>query len=215
MVATEYDVCNQALALLNLDPIVAYTDNRVEAVRLGMIFAQSRDELLRMHPWNFATVRRELVTTADAGETDTIDDYPGDYLFVYVYPDDCLRVVKILDETNPDKTLTFQIAANPFILDPTPPPTYIAAVKRILTYNEDAVAEYIYQMTDVTIWDAHFVRLMAAYLALKLVPLRGKEDLRRWMLATYQQALLEAGVTDASEQNRDVDRRPCRYKDAR
>lgn len=215
MVATEFEVCNQALALLSFEPITAYTDDRVEAQRLGLIFAQSRDELLRQHAWSFATVRRELVTTADAGETDTIDDYPGDYTYVYVYPADCLRILKILDPSHYDRSLPFQIISNPYIPDPTPPPAYIDPVKRVLTQNNDAVAEYIYQATDVTTWDAHFVRCMEAYLAWKMTALRPDERLRRWANQIYQETLQSAMMADSAEQNRPVDSRPCRYRDAR
>jgi len=211
MASTEIQVCNQALALLNLNPITAYADNRLEAQRLGILFADSRDEVLREHAWGFATRIEELVTTEDAGLPDRIDDYAGNYLFVYVIPEQCVRILKLPNPNRPDECLPYQIVYNPTVAVGPP----VVAAKRILAYHEDATIEYVYRVTDVSFWDAHFVRTMAAYLAWKLTPLRGKEEIRRWAFNTYQMALQAARIADATEHSRDVDTRPCRYKDAR
>lgn len=210
MAATEVDVCNLALASINFDPITTLADNTQQARLCSRFFDESRDELLREHAWGFATRRIALDDVEDDPlNPDHGDSYPG-YLYAYEMPDECLRILKVYNESEPDVSYPYELLFSP--TDGTPG----NEVVRICANVGEAVCEYVYRVETVTFWDAHFVRAMVAYLAFKLAhPLRATEDLRRWSFSVYQDALERAKRTDSSESKRDPALRPNRYKDAR
>ena len=80
---TAVDVVNQALRLIGDQPITALTDATERADRCESIYATTRDQMMMMHPWNFAMVRTVLrsytrpATTLTPGSGATVLDTTG------------------------------------------------------------------------------------------------------------------------------------------
>lgn len=65
MAITDVDLVNRALHKLGQKEIAALTDDSKAARLANDTFDEYRDDLLRAHPWNFASVRHEI-TNANA-----------------------------------------------------------------------------------------------------------------------------------------------------
>lgn len=72
--ASEVDICNQALRLLGAERISALTDNSKSGKLCFDMYEQARDELLYDHRWNFATIRMDLGGADATGTAVTIDN---------------------------------------------------------------------------------------------------------------------------------------------
>jgi len=84
--ASDVSICNGALIKLGAARITSLNQSTVEAKLCKERYDENRRDLLRSHPWNFATVwgvPAELVTTESHR-----------YTYVYQLPSDCLRVVE-------------------------------------------------------------------------------------------------------------------------
>jgi len=55
--ATEVSICSNALRRLGDDPITSLTDDTERARLCNAFYQDSRDLVLRSHPWNFAITR--------------------------------------------------------------------------------------------------------------------------------------------------------------
>ena len=177
MVATELDVANLALGMLNIPPLTSLADPNRHAELISSVFADTRDELLREHAWNFAHVLEPL--TEDAA----IDASPYGFTYAYELPDDCLRIHKICAEGNYRKGYRFSILN---VEDGSTPPV---RVLRLFTDIQDAYARYTIRVEDVTLWDQLFVRAMATYLAFKISSLKGVPEIQNNMFQLYLVAL--------------------------
>ena len=89
--ASQIDICNRALIRLGADTITSMEDNTKEARLLNIVYDQARQELLRLHPWNFAIKRVILASDPDAAP---------DFGFLYALPlpADCIRVIDVDNE---------------------------------------------------------------------------------------------------------------------
>jgi len=66
MAASEVEICNLALTYLGDSPITALTDNTDRARACNANYANCRDQVLRMHPWNASLVRTSLAALSDS-----------------------------------------------------------------------------------------------------------------------------------------------------
>jgi len=84
---SETSIANAALTLLGERRIASLSDTSKIAVLLNDRYAEVRDDLLRSHPWNFATKRASLAkdTTAPVWGFDN----------AFTLPADCLRVLEL------------------------------------------------------------------------------------------------------------------------
>ena len=58
--ATEVSICSNALRRLGDNPITSLTDDTERARLCNSFYADARDAVLRLHPWNFAITRASL-----------------------------------------------------------------------------------------------------------------------------------------------------------
>ena len=93
MAVSEVAICNSALAKLGADRIVSLNENSKQAQLCKEQYDKVRDELLRGHLWNFATVRVELTPLPTAPA--------WGYENAFQLPVDCVRLVAIEE---PDDT---------------------------------------------------------------------------------------------------------------
>ena len=131
---TPVDIANMALNNLGqTQAIGSFVENSVAASLCNRFYNSAREDLLKCFPWNFAVKVNDLTEVTD--ETDDV------YSYVYEYPVDCLRVIRLGIEGDTDEPI-----ANPYIVrlnNETP------ALKRILCDLDDARVKYIADIQEV------------------------------------------------------------------
>lgn len=139
--ASETSICNRALRKIGANRITSLTDPNSKSARAcNELYADSRDALLRAHPWNFAMERVALapmVATPAFG----FDNY-------FQLPADFIRVAHMEDEEIYD----YKVEGRKIATD-------IASVLNLV---------YIKRVTDTSQFDALFVDALASYLAWQL-----------------------------------------------
>ena len=84
------DICNNALTLLGQQNIESLDDASPEANACRIFWRPLRDEVLRSHPWNFATTRAKL--------SRLVDSPPFGFKYYFQLPADCLFVRNVEPE---------------------------------------------------------------------------------------------------------------------
>ena len=85
--AGETDVVNVALQLIGATPITSLGQGTPSANAADDIYTEVRDDLLRSHPWNFATTRVKLAQSA----TTPVFEFD----FAYPLPADWIRTISV------------------------------------------------------------------------------------------------------------------------
>lgn len=168
-------ICNLALAKVGDTAIVSLDDPTPEARFCSLFYQQSVDEIVRMHPWNWAT------TFARLSQIDPVPEMAWSYS--YLLPVDYGRI------------LTFNAFSTAI-----PRPTYQIANGAL--YTEESVAEisYIRKADNPQEFDPLFVDLVATKIASKLArPLAGSLDIEKTLLKEFNENLAEARRIDAGE----------------
>lgn len=147
--ADETAICNLALGRIGSVRILALDDSTQEARFSKLFYAETRDEVLRDHPWNFAQKRAVLSALSDAPLFG--------WRWAYALPVDCLRVLQL----------------NGFAQDAEPDEWEIEDGK-LMTDAGVAQVTYTARVDDAVKFDALFVEALSVKLAAKLVtPLTG------------------------------------------
>lgn len=147
------DICNMALSYVGHTEIIgSFADASVGSILCGRFYNISRQSLLSSFPWNFATKTIDL--------TEVTDETDDTFSYVYEYPSDCLRVIRIGMESDGGEPTanTFNVRLND---EATP-------ILRIATDIEDARCNYIVDMQDTAYFPAYFCDALALYLATRL-----------------------------------------------
>ena len=85
-------VCNKALVRIGAQTITSMTESSEQARKCNEIYEDARDEVLGMHPWNFAIKR---VALAEVSSYSSLD---SEYDKAFQRPSDCIRPLKINDD---------------------------------------------------------------------------------------------------------------------
>lgn len=147
--ASQLDICNEALALLGEMPIDDINDvDDPKAVKAKVFWASTVDELLELHAWGFATVRAEL-------EQDVTAPVYG-FSYAYPIPADCLRVlVATVNESELDSDDMTQTA-------------YRVEYGKILSDEATLYLKYIARIGEPGRFSTLFAAALVARLAAKL-----------------------------------------------
>lgn len=138
--ASEVDICNLALSKLGEDTIVDLAEDSEQARACNLFYADTRDSLLRKHPWNFAIKRIELAKLT----TDPVFGFDSQFQL----PSDCLRIMYTnLQSPNTD----FRVEG-----------------KKLLANSTSIKIEYISRVEDTTQFDSLFVDALWMSLASRL-----------------------------------------------
>jgi hypothetical protein len=160
--------------------ISALTEQSVEAEQVNLIFDDTRDWLLRQHPWNFAT---KYVSPAALSGTP-----PALYDYMYTYPTDAVRIISITDPLGVNTIIKFEVARNS---DNT---------RVILTDQIEPEFKYTYRETTSSHFDPEFTMAFTYALAAKLaMPLVGDRELASDMDLKAQRIISAAEETDSNE----------------
>lgn len=168
--ASEVDICNRALNEIGEDQIMDLSENSKAGRVCKLVYADTRNEVLRAHPWNFAIKRVGLarLTTTPAFE----------FAFEFQLPADCLRVLSTNDELTP-----FRIEG-----------------RKLLTNNASVKIEYISRVEDTSQFDSIFVEMLSTRLAAQLAyNLSDNNSLTQLLEQKYRDRLRQAKSMDGQE----------------
>lgn len=187
--ATQVSICNEALTLLGQDAIDAADlagDLNTRATALADVYTQAMEQLLRMHPWNFATAKADLT---NLNETD--EDYLPEWGFGYYYelPSGCLKVLYCQDRGIVWRVETY---------------TFNSTTAKYLTTDESEISiAYIRTFTagtDESLFDPLFVSAFSALLAAKTAYRITKDmAMNKEMWALFFEIMKDARFADSTE----------------
>jgi len=183
--ASEVDICNLALSHIGASATIAsLTEQSEEAFHCNLLYADTRDTLLRAHPWGFATRHLAL---SDVGTP------PGNWSYRYSYPNDCLFIREILQVTTNGDPIEYEIALSD---------AYNSRV--ILTNQEEAILIYTYKATNTLVFDPMFVTALAWKIASEVaMPLTRDEKRMQAAYQMYLSTLSEAKTFNSNESHID------------
>jgi hypothetical protein len=160
--------------------ITDLTEETVEAEQVNLIFDDTRDWLLRQHPWNFG---KKFATPAAL--TGTV---PNNYDYMYIYMPDAVRVNGVVDPLDADTLIKFEVARNS------------SDVKVILTDQVDAEFSYTARITNPAEFDPEFTMALSYALAGKLaMPLTGDRQIMGDMQTMARNIINSAWESDSNE----------------
>lgn len=178
--ASQVEICNMALVLIGDQVIEAITDDNDRAVICNRFFDDTRDAVLRAHPWGFAKQRKELAVDAEApafGSTESGWDYQ------FTLPTDpwCLRVLEVAEEFPGQKP-------------------YSIEGRKLLTDESSIKILYVAQITNTGLFDALFMDALAARLAMNFaMALTKTKTLLELAANLYKLKMDEAMTIDGQE----------------
>lgn len=183
-VTTEAQLCNLALGLVGQRQFIDRLDeNSTEAQVCDVFFAATRDEVLARFAWRFASRRSVLALT-----TETRNGWG----FAYASPAD-LVVARYIWSGQPTPGAGQEIPFTKELND-------AGDGLLILTDMEEAELVYTRTAPSIGLWPAHFVKAVAAQLAVYLAgALPVKPELMPRLQQAATQALLTAAAVDANE----------------
>lgn len=171
MSATSVNIVNIALRSIGVKRITTLSDDVESARVMNDLYAHIRDEMVMIHPWNFAIAYSD--TLAQNGT-----DPNFDYDYSYALPSDCLRVIEL--EYAEDE---FKVVSG-----------------NLYTNTEDPKIKYIKQVTTTANFSKAFVTALAARLAYEACyALTNSKTLQDQKMNEYKLKLQQSKVSDAQE----------------
>jgi len=138
------DIVNKSLRLIGASRITSLTDGSTNANAANDIYEETRDDLLRSHPWNFATKRAQLAQSA------TTPTFEFDY--AYPLPSDWIRTVSVHDNDAAYGTIFYREELN-------------GTQRAILANSSSVYLRYVYRASDPNHMAADFRAALASALA--------------------------------------------------
>ncbi len=165
-------IYNIALIELGEDPAVSTTDN-IKAINLcNARYADSRQAVIRMHPWNCTKKFAQLAANPNPPAFK--------YANAYDLPGDFIRMFDIAD--NPEAN--WEVVGNQLMTDETAPLN----------------VRYHFDLQDVTRFDALFARVVGYDLALEIGPSIVRDDAKMKRISDKLNAkILSATLVDSQE----------------
>jgi len=171
--ANRVSISNLALTILGADRITSLEDNSENARRLTAIYDYCAEDVLRLHPWNFAIQRQQL---AQLSTTPTFE-----YDYEYQLPSNCLRIIEVSDGDN-------------IITD------YKIEGKKLLANDTSVYLKFIYNVTDPNQYTSQFIMVLSARLAAELAyAISNNKANAELIMNIYKERLENAKEIDAQE----------------
>lgn len=175
--ASDTDSANVALRLVGQTPITSLTDGSTTANVVDDIFTEVLHDLLRSHPWNFATKRMQLarISTAPVFEFD----------YAYAHPSDWLRTISVHDNNAGHGSVLYRTEQ-------------VAGQNAIVASSDTIYLRYVYRVTDQNLMAADFRRAFQLALARDLaIPLSSSNTMQEQYSKESSRALARARSSDA------------------
>src|SRR5690606_7797987 len=104
-------ICNMALGELGINAITSLDQATADARLCNRFYEQTRDEVLRAHPWNFAIKRVNLSAISTAPVFG--------WLYQYQLPSDYLRLIQLNGWEEDEQADRWEIEADKLLTDET------------------------------------------------------------------------------------------------
>jgi hypothetical protein len=168
-------ICNLALAKIGDLSILSLDDPTPEARFAKLFYTPTKEELLRLHNWNWATSHSKL--------SPITPDPLYDWDYAFGLPVDFGRMLTFNSFSPAMPVTPYQIVGN-----------------QLYTDDSEAVISYIRKITDENQFDPLFVDALVYRIAAKLArPLAGSLDIEKMNNLSFEKALAEARRIDAGE----------------
>lgn len=173
--ASEVGICNSALVKIGASRIVALDEGSKNANVCSELYSKLRDDLLRSHVWNFATVRLKLARLASTPVFG--------FAYEYQLPVDWLRTLSVHDNDRGQGFVEYRIEG-----------------RRLRSSAENLYLRYIRIVTDANEMPSDFREALALMLSRDItIPIAQSNALREIMSAAFRDALGRAKSADALE----------------
>ena len=192
--ASVVQICNYALRLIGAQTITALDQGTRNADLCSDLFPDTRDYVLRDHPWNCALVRQQL------NQELTGPIYQWQY--AYNLPTDpyCLRVIGTSLDHYYGRPEIPRLDEWGRALYP-----YVIEGRQILTDSAEMSILYISRVEDPNLFDPLLKNAIEKALARELAfPITRSMEVVRAMNALYDEAIIKAKGVDAQENDYDV-----------
>ena len=179
--ASVVEICNLALRQLGARRITSLGDSTEEARACNDVYERLRDDLLRAHPWNFATVRASLAALSDTPA--------WGYDNAFQLPTDSLRILEVNSNRsgaygNTGATSAWEIEGS----------TIVSSLAAPLD------VKYTKREEDPNVFDAKFINTLAAFIAWQLAERLTQSNTKRDLAKqAYMESLRVAKFVDAQE----------------
>ena len=178
---SETDICNQALTIVGDQRISSLDDDNNRARIADLFYADTRDAMLRAHPFGFAKTRSALALMST---TPPFGIYG--YQFKLPVSPKCLRVLEI-DEDYPGQI------------------PYSVEGRKLLCNETTASIIYIGQITETGLFDAMFTDCLVARLAMSFaLALTKQKTIVEMTAKIYEMRIQETKTTDGLEAPKQV-----------
>ena len=169
-------ICNSALGKIGEPYIAALTDDTTAAKVCNEQYPKVRDELLTLHPWNFATTRVALA------QTTTTPAFEFDY--EYAMPADFLRLLDL-----EDNTCKYKIEGN------------AEGSALVLRSDESSMKiRYVRRVTNTALMTPIFKEVLAWRLAIEIAPIILQDNSQMTVLwEAYLKTFSDATTIDSQE----------------
>lgn len=192
--ASEVEICNIALANIRSKSINSLNEQSLQAQQCKLFYPILRDQLFEYAPWQFAHKVKPLSLL-------TLESFSWGY--VYQYPNDCLKVNKLLLNYEGVRDNTFgssqKVEYEIQIIDDT---------KVIVSDQPDLHIDYRSKITDPNLFTNEFRMTLAHLLASEIaVPVVGAEmgrQLRSDSFQIYNRYLNAAIASNSNERHTTV-----------
>lgn len=180
LLGTNYDptrVCNMALAKIGTDTISAIDNGTPVANLCNLVFSEIVNQVLRYHPWSFATTFASLVASTATN--------PTTWEKAFVLPTNFLRLLSFNKYEENDSTPAYEIVGN-----------------LLYTNETDVTLKYIkaYNAADIATWETLFRELVVLKLAIELLtPTKGDKNLLIVLQREFSAKMAEARRIGAEE----------------
>ena len=172
-------LCNSALAKIGAARITSLEEDSKNANLCANLYPRCRDDLLRAHSWNFATMRVKLAK---------ISAEPAfGHAAAFALPADWIRSIAAFDNEAGLGALEFKIEGG-----------------HIVTDAEEVYLRYIRRVEDANLMPSDFREALSSLLARELaVPIAQSNTLEEKLEARFRTRLRRARTTDGLEDRAD------------
>lgn len=173
--ASDAQICSNALRMLGANPIVNLTDDSTEGRLCNGLYPSTRDALVAEHPWNFCIQRVALAQLSTAPAYD--------YTVQYSLPADSIALIEVFP-----KEAEYKVEG-----------------RNILSYTTGLKAKYKAQITDSSQFPAYFVTALEYYMAARLsFSITKSRSIEEQRYQLYQVHLADAKIRNDHEGTPDI-----------
>lgn len=183
MSLTQVQIVNMALGMVGDYYISSMTEGTKQSTYAGIFWENTRDNLLRSYPWNFAIERASLARLA------SVPVWQYDYK--YQLPNDCLKVLDVSPNGDFDisQTLDYRIEG-----------------RTVVTNETSVYIKYVKQVTDTSLFPPSFSKALSCDLALLFAePLAAADASSKQLIGQMREVAISEAKSGDFDEGRNIE----------